>query len=51
MEPQSRRLVCALLVCAEARLPLASRTFELELKRGTTSSKKLAYTNPYQQPR
>lgn len=51
VEPGSRRLVAALLVSADARLPPPSRTFELDMQRGSTAAKKIMYTNPYQQSR
>ncbi|GFR44041.1 hypothetical protein Agub_g5201 [Astrephomene gubernaculifera] len=51
VDSESRELVYALLVAAEAQGPLISRTFEVELPVGAVANKKITYTNPYQQYR
>ncbi|KXZ51260.1 hypothetical protein GPECTOR_13g747 [Gonium pectorale] len=48
VDSESRELVYAMLVSAEAQGPLISRTFEVELPVGTVANKKITYTNPYQ---
>ncbi|GLC73822.1 hypothetical protein PLESTF_001424700 [Pleodorina starrii] len=47
VDSESRELVYAMLVSAEAQGPLISRTFEVELPVGTVANKKITYTNPY----
>ncbi|GIL84279.1 hypothetical protein Vretimale_15928 [Volvox reticuliferus] len=48
VDSETRELVYAMLVTAEAQGPLITRTFEVELPVGTVANKKITYTNPYQ---
>lgn len=48
VDVETRELVYALIVAAEAQGPLVTRTFEVELPAGTVANKKITYTNPYQ---
>lgn len=48
VDTETRELVYALIVSAEAQGPLVTRTFEVELPAGTVGNKKIMYTNPYQ---
>ncbi|GFH23924.1 uncharacterized protein HaLaN_21619, partial [Haematococcus lacustris] len=48
VDVETRQLVYALIVAAEAQGPLVTRTFEVELPVGSVANKKISYTNPYQ---
>lgn len=48
VDVETRQLVYALIVAAEAQGPLVTRTFEVELPAGSVANKKISYTNPYQ---
>lgn len=48
VDTESRELVYAMIVTAEAQGPLVTRTFEVEVPAGSVANKKIMYTNPYQ---
>ena len=51
VDTERRELVHSRLVATETRVPNVSKTFDVDLRRGARTHKKIAYTNPYPRSR